>query len=110
VLTGLLRTVSPDIVQAVPGANIAAFDPQFAGMGYESDLGYLSAGSSARSATFYEGTIDPAVIAYDETHKDVIAIGNAATFPTVFLPPLLNKSSHITADVLLVVGQLDEVF
>lgn len=108
VLTGLLHAVGPGTIQQATSVIPAFLDPHFAGQGY--DPGYLTTIAGQRGAIFYGGATDPAVIAYDEAHKDVIASNTVLTSTLLLAPPLLNKSTQITADVLLINGEFDTTF
>jgi pimeloyl-ACP methyl ester carboxylesterase len=108
VLTGLLHSTGPGATQLALTATPAEFDPQFAGQGY--DLGYLTTGQGQRGPVFYGGITDQAVIDYDEANKDVIASGLLAALGTVTLPPPLNISSQVKADVLVISGEFDNMF
>lgn len=87
----------------------AAFDPQFSGLGL--DLGYLTTIPSDRGADFYSAAADPAVVAYDEAHKDVVPASDLTDLTATWaLAPPLNASDRITAPVLVVIGQQDAIF
>jgi pimeloyl-ACP methyl ester carboxylesterase len=87
----------------------AALDPQFAGLGL--DLGYLTTTPSDRGADFYSPAADPAVIAYDNVHKDIVPATDLTSLATTWaVPPGLNTSDSITAPVLVVIGQQDAIF
>ncbi|HVB41626.1 MAG TPA: alpha/beta hydrolase [Streptosporangiaceae bacterium] len=87
----------------------AAFDPQF--LGQRLDLGYLTTLPGDRAADFYSASADPAVISYDEEHKDVVSATDLATLATTWgLPPGSNASARVSAPVLVMVGQRDAIF
>ncbi|HXP18308.1 MAG TPA: alpha/beta hydrolase [Streptosporangiaceae bacterium] len=87
----------------------AALDPQFLGMSL--DLGYLTTIPSDRAADFYSAAADPAVVAYDEAHKDVVPMTDLTSLATTWaLPAGLNVSDSVTAPVLVVIGQQDVIF
>ena len=112
VITGLLHL--PDVGMGFAGTlesllYPAASDPRFTGL--DLDLGYLTTIPGDRAADFYSSSADPAVIAYDEAHKDVVPATDLATLATTWaLPPGLNLSDWITAPVLVVVGAQDAIF
>jgi pimeloyl-ACP methyl ester carboxylesterase len=84
-------------------------DPAFAALNL--DLGYLTTIPGDRAADFYSSSADPAVVAYDEAHKDVVPLTDLATLATTWaLPPGLNASDQVTAPVLVVIGQEDAIF
>jgi pimeloyl-ACP methyl ester carboxylesterase len=86
----------------------ADLDPQFAGE--HLDPGYLASIPHTRGE-LYSSAADPAVIAYDEAHSDVISATALTGFAAVWAqPPGINASSHITAPVLVLVGQDDWLF
>jgi pimeloyl-ACP methyl ester carboxylesterase len=112
VVTGLLHAPDVGLGFATTLESLldpAADDPQFAGLGL--DAGYLTTIPGDRAADFYSSSADPAVVAYDEAHKDVVPLTDLATLATTWaLPPGLNISDDITAPVLVVIGQQDAIF
>jgi len=112
VLTGLLHL--PDVGVGFASTLLSLLypaddDPQF--IGQDLDPGYLTTIPGDRAADFYSSSADPAVVAYDEAHKDVVAATDLATLATTWaLPPGVNLSDQITAPVLVVVGQEDAIF
>ena len=87
----------------------AAIDPQFLLHGL--DPGYLTTLPGDRSADFYAPSADPAVVSYDEAHKDVVPATDLATLATTWaMPAGLNVSDSITAPVLVVIGAQDAIF
>jgi len=95
--------VSLTLLVAALGLYPAAFDPQFLG---QHDLGYLTTQPGARYNDFYTpGSFDPAVLAYDEAHKDLMTDTEIAGFPGALTAPL-----DVRAPVLLVVGGGDPLF
>jgi pimeloyl-ACP methyl ester carboxylesterase len=87
----------------------ALLDPQF--IGVRLSPGYLTTLPGDRGKDFYSAAADPAVIAYDEAHKDVVPLADLASLATSWaLPPGLNASDSITAPVLVVIGQRDAIF
>ncbi len=70
------------------------------------DLGYLTTAPGSRDDLFYRiETTDPAIIAYDEATKGLGASGELVTLSTAELGTLT-----ITAPVLFVMGQYDQIF
>jgi pimeloyl-ACP methyl ester carboxylesterase len=114
VVTGLLHAPGVGVGFATTLASLlypAADDPQFAGLGLGLDLGYLTTIPGDRAADFYSSSADPAVVAYDEAHKDLVPATDLATLATTWaLPPGLNASDDITVPVLVVIGQQDAIF
>jgi pimeloyl-ACP methyl ester carboxylesterase len=112
VVTGLLHAPDVGLGFATTLESLlypAADDPQFAGLGM--DAGYLTTIPGDRAADFYSSSADPAVVAYDEAHKDVVPLTDLATLATTWaLPPGLNVSDDITVPVLVVIGQQDAIF
>lgn len=96
----------------LPTAVWTAFlDPQFAGDVALADGAYLTTLPGRRRDLFYSGTAEPAVIAWDEAHKDVMTGSQTReAIVQLTLPALLNRSNGITAPVLLVNGRLDAPF
>lgn len=106
VLTGYLHAGrNPAVVAAVYQANL---DPLFAGRGL--DNGYLTSTPGGKSV-FYSSSADPAVIAYDEAHKDIASgtfFGDYIADRAV--PAGANLANQVKAPVLLIDGQQDKVF
>ena len=108
VLTGVLHTLGPVFVTNPSSFYPAMVDAQFTGL---LDVGYLTTVPGSRGKIFYNNTADPAVVAYDEAHKDkASAVQFADGMATLQTPALLNISQGITAPVLLVVGDQDKLF
>jgi pimeloyl-ACP methyl ester carboxylesterase len=112
VVTGLLHI--PDVGAGFAGTllslmHVAALDPEFAGAGL--DPGYLTTIPGDRGKDFYSSSADPAVVSYDEAHKDIVPVSDLASLATTWaLPPGLNAADRITAPVLIVIGQQDAIF
>ncbi len=107
VLTGFLHTARNPVVGT---RNYPANqDPKFAGAGL--DDGYLTSRPDTRQLSFYSASADPAVIAYDEAHKDIISknafLGYVAQQSA---PAATNISKDLHIPVLLVIGQEDAIF
>lgn len=87
----------------------AALDPQFPLKGL--DAGYLTTIPGERGADFYSPSADPSVIAYDESHKDVVPLTDLSGLATTWAqPPGPNSADAVTAPVLVVIGQQDAIF
>jgi len=112
VVTGLLHI--PDVGAGFASTLLslvypAIFDPQY--FGGRLDLDYLTTIPGDRRQDFYSAAADPAVIAYDEAHKDVVPLTDLTSLATTWaLPAGLNVSDRITAPVLVVIGQQDAIF
>ncbi len=80
---------------------LANTDPVFADL--DLDDGYLTTPPGHRADQFYEpGEYDPAVVVWDDEHKDVWTVANADEVAELLARPL-----DIRAHALLVVGELD---
>lgn len=108
VVTGLLhqeKTVTPPASIFYPAQD----DPQFAGQNL--DQGYVTTRPQTRGPAFYSATADPAVIAYDEAHKDTVSSSDLAIgLPASQLPPSLNAAAGVTEPVLVLDGGQDALF
>jgi pimeloyl-ACP methyl ester carboxylesterase len=111
VLTGALHATA---VRVAAGSAVRYLFPArqdwlFAGSGL--DTGYLTTLPGRRQIAFYHDA-NPAVVAYDEAHKDVVSWTEFRTAAEGFLAPAArsNPTDHITAPVLLIVGQDDPMF
>jgi pimeloyl-ACP methyl ester carboxylesterase len=103
--TGLLHTPDPGYANLSSFLYAAILDPAFAGLGL--DPGYLTTIPGTRQVLHSSAT-DPAVISYDEQHKDLVASTEFDTaVTTVDTPAPQNVSDQITAPVLLVTGEED---
>lgn len=88
----------------------AALDPRFVGTA-NSTPGYLTTLPGRRGPTFYDPrTADPAVVEYDEKHKDVATAGETESIVELETPAMVNSTRSITAPVLVVMGQTDNIF
>jgi len=88
----------------------ASLDPEFAGASL--DTGYLTTTPGSRSTLFYDtDTANPAIIAYDEAHKDIVSstyFGGALAETSV--PPAGNIAASVVVPVVEVLGQEDFLF
>jgi pimeloyl-ACP methyl ester carboxylesterase len=108
VVTGFIHlpALSTALVNFFAHVEVAALDPQF--IGKITDPTYLTTGPGSRQADFYSSSADPAVVAYDEAHKDTVSAGEATEFLDTFeQPSLLNLSKNVTAPTMVVVGRQD---
>lgn len=111
VLTGSLHGHGSKEAEAVQTALYpASLDPQFASKGY--DEGYLTTTPNARGKFFYYlPGADPAVVAYDEAHKDVVSATLFGNFINEFYAPAgSNLSNQVDVPVLVVDGQYDLLY
>ena len=112
VVTGLLHVPGVGAGFASTLASLlypAALDPQFVLDGL--DPGYLTTLPGDRASDFYAPSADPAVVSYDEAHKDVVPATDLATLATTWaLQAGLNVSDGITVPVLVVIGAQDAIF
>ena len=109
VVTGLLHPETAPPYTPTSVFYPAYLDPQFAGEGL--DPGYLTTIPGTRAAAFYSSSADPAVIAYDEAHKDTVSGTElVAGLAASQLPPTLNAATGVRAPVLVVDGDQDALF
>lgn len=112
VVTGLLHAPNVGAGFATTLASLlypADLDPQFVLSGL--DVGYLTTLPGDRAADFYSSSADPAVVSYDEAHKDVVATTDLSSLATTWaLPADLNASDSIAVPVLVVIGEQDAIF
>jgi pimeloyl-ACP methyl ester carboxylesterase len=105
ILTGVLHTSNISALLNATTFYPAMLDPAFFGL---LDPTYLTTQPNTRGNLFYHTNADPAVIAYDESHKDVLAVPELAGAAVLLQAPAAgNISTHITAPVLIAVGQND---
>lgn len=87
----------------------AILDPKFAKAGL--DAGYLTTMPGRRGPNFYDpSTADKAVIAYDEANKDVSSAAELQAILELETPAVLNATTKITAPILVVMGETDNIF
>ncbi len=112
VVTGLLHVpnAGAGFVQTLLSLmHLAALDPAFTGQGLPP--GYLTTIPGYRARDFYSSSADPAVISYDEAHKDIVPLSDLSSLSTTWgLPAGMNAADSITAPVLIVIGQQDAIF
>lgn len=112
VVTGLLHV--PDVglgfAQTLLSLmHVAVLDREFAGQGLAP--GYVTTIPGDRGRDFYSPSADPAVISYDEAHKDIVPLSDLVGLATTWaLPAGQNAADSITAPVLVVIGQQDAIF
>lgn len=110
VVTGLLHSQGSGLATVAATFYPADADPQF-GLPF-ADPGYLTTLPGTRASSFYDtATADPAVIAYDEAHKDAISGTElGAGIAETELPAATNPSRLVMAPVLVLEGQQDGIF
>jgi pimeloyl-ACP methyl ester carboxylesterase len=105
VLTGYLDLTAPtaDTEQALN---------DIAPAGHGLDSGYVTTDPGDRATLFYyPPSADPAVVAYDEAHKDVVSETELETgLATTIGSPGIAPAARITAPVLIMVGQEDFLY
>jgi pimeloyl-ACP methyl ester carboxylesterase len=107
VLTGYLHRPSNPAVTA--GNYPANQDPRFAGLGL--DNGYLTSRPGVRGTSFHSPSSDPAVVAFDDAHKDLVSLTGLLGFlGQRAVPAAINISNLIKVPVLVVNGQQDAIF
>lgn len=106
VLTGYLHRPSNPAVTAgnYPANQDPAFDPSL-------DPGWLTTRPGARATGFHAPDSDPAVVAYDEAHKDLVSLTGLLDFlGQRNTPAATNLSRLVTVPVLVVTGGADAIF
>ena len=109
VLTGFLHADGEGIPEALTSLYPAFLDPQFATAGY--DPGYLTTVPGARQSLFYSSTANPAVVAYDEAHKDIVSatlFGDGQA--SIHTPAPFNITNQIVAPTMVVNGERDRLY
>jgi pimeloyl-ACP methyl ester carboxylesterase len=108
VLTGFLNTITPGGEEGLSTDLYPANeDPLFARDGL--DPGYLTTTPGTREALFYDpANVNPAVVTYDEAHKDTVTASELSSLvPVLGAPAAGNIANSVTAPVLIVDGQED---
>ena len=105
IITGLVHLLNAiGIAHLFATLYPAALDQRFIGSGY-SLMGYLTTEPGTREGDFYNApSVDPNVIATDESTKETATTGEIASFAPLLVDGI---SAQITVPVLLVVGQQD---
>lgn len=107
VLSGYLHRPSNPAVTA--GNYPANLDPKFADAGL--DGGYLTSRPGVRGTSFHAPTSDPAVVAFDDEHKDLVSLTGLLGFLSARgVPAGDNISRLVNVPVLVVNGQQDAIF
>lgn len=107
VLTGYLHRPSNPAVTA--GNYPANQDPKFAAAGL--DGGYLTSRPGVRGTSFHSPSSDPAVVAFDDDHKDLVSLPDLLNFlGQRGVAAGANVSNSVTVPVLVVEGQQDAIF
>lgn len=104
-LTGFSHSLNPAALTSLPDFLYPTqLDPQF---GLLSPPGYVTTVPGTRTTLFYNpADADPAVISYDERHKDELATGQAELLADLVLP----ESLAIRVPVFLMNGSDDFLF
>jgi pimeloyl-ACP methyl ester carboxylesterase len=111
VITGLTHGHGLGFITLPTAVYPARLDSQFAQIISLVQGAYLTTLPGRRASLFYSSSADPAVIGYDEAHKDVMTGSQTSeAILALTLRPGLNMSNQIIAPVLLVNGQLDAPF
>lgn len=108
VATGLLHSAGFKLLLDIGGGGLmpAFLDPQFATAGL--DPLYLTTTPGKRGAAFYSSSANPAVIQYDEAHKNFISgVEAPSAIGEILLPPALNSSKDVRVPVLTIAGDQD---
>jgi pimeloyl-ACP methyl ester carboxylesterase len=112
VVTGLLHIPNVGLGFAatlLSLVHLAVLDPEFTGQGLPP--GYVTTIPGDRGKDFYSASADPAIISYDEAHKDIVPLTDLSSLGTTWgLPAGTNAADSITAPVLVVIGQQDAIF
>jgi pimeloyl-ACP methyl ester carboxylesterase len=83
----------------------AALDPAFAGMDLDAGYETTRPGTRGQPALYNTEVADPAVIAYDDAHKDVVTLPQALGFAAIFTDDSISQA--VDAPVLSLVGAYD---
>lgn len=107
VVSGYLHRPSNPAVTA--GNYPANMDPKFQDLGL--DGGWLTSRPGVRLTSFHAPDSDPAVVAYDEVHKDLVALSGLLGFISARgVPPGDNVSNLVTVPILILLGDKDAIF
>jgi alpha-beta hydrolase superfamily lysophospholipase len=107
IITGYLHRPSNPAVTA--GNYPANQDPKFQGLGLDNE--YLTSRPGVRGASFHSSSSDPAVVAYDESQKDIVSRTGLLDFlGQRGVAAANNVSNRVTVPVLVVNGQQDAIF
>ena len=111
VLTGLASAVTANATENLSTAlEPAASDPVFARIRPPLDPGYVTTVPGVRGQLFYYDG-DPAVIAYDEAHKNFGSVTELQTgVASTVVPPGSNVAGKVTAPTMILVGQEDYLY
>lgn len=75
------------------------------------DPQYLTSRPGVRGSSFHSPTSDPAVVAFDDAHKDLVALSGLLGFLGARgVPAATNISNLVTVPVLVLNGQQDAIF
>ena len=109
VVTSLLQSTGPALINGELKQYPANQDPQFTGQGY--DDGWLTSEPGNRSVFYDTASADPGVIAYDEDHKDVSSLTQVLDGRLLrTLPPETNPTADLHMPVLIIDGQNDSLY
>jgi len=107
VVSGYLHRPSNPAVTA--GNYPANQDPKFADQGL--DNGWLTSRPGLRGTSFHSPTSDPAVVAFDEEHKDLVSLTGLLDFLSARgVPAGDNVSNLVQVPVLVLLGEQDAIF
>lgn len=109
VLTGFLHTFAPGAQAATSFLYPAVLDPQFSSQA--PDPGYLTTMPGTRGTLFYSAIANPAVIAYDEAHKDIASVSQfGMALSETLVPAAANVSQNVHVPVMIILGSQDFLF
>lgn len=107
VVTGMLHNLTNVLELGQLFASLAS--PRCSGEAGQPACGYLTTLPGTRGDVFYSEAGAEPVIAWDEAHKGVVAVGQIVTAIPQLLP-LLGTAHDVQIPVLVVVGQQDQLF
>lgn len=111
IFSGISHSVNATApLRLLPRLVPAALDPglsrQASDQGWALDATYLTSQPGQRQAMFHDpGPVDPALLAFDEAHKQTVTAGEIANFPLILAHPL-----DVRVPVLLANGTRDPLF